>query len=205
LKNRLTLPDFSIEKKLWKENLVVAGVDEAGRGPIAGPVCAAAVVFKDETKIEGLNDSKQLTEKKREDLFEIINSEVLSVAFDFQDNLIIDKINILQATMNAMMNSIEKLNHKPNHLLIDGNYFSPFFVSYETIVKGDTISASIAAASIIAKVKRDRWMKEIAHNEFPEYNFDKNKGYGTKEHYQAIEKYGICKYHRKTFLTRILK
>ncbi len=198
----MDLPDFSVEAGLWSKNLTVAGVDEAGRGCIAGPVCAAAVIFEKDVLIEELNDSKKLTEKKRELILCNINHLSLSSAHCFVDNDKIDEINILQATMLAMTNAIESLNPKPDHLLIDGNYFKPYFISFEKIVGGDGISSSIAAASILAKVTRDRWMKEVAHNEFPEYNFARNKGYGTKEHYKAIEKYGICKYHRKSFLKK---
>lgn len=203
-KNNIASFDFEIE--YWKQNLFVAGVDEAGRGPLAGPVVAAAVVFPiNYTTFTGINDSKLLTEKKREELFLNIKENAVSIGIGIVDNLTIDEINILNATYKAMNLAISNLEIKQNFALIDGNCFKSDGISYKTIVKGDKRSISIAAASIIAKVTRDRIMAEEIHLEFPFYCFNENKGYGTKKHYQAIEKYGICKYHRKTFLKRFLE
>lgn len=199
----MDFPDFSLEKKFWSIDKLVAGIDEAGRGPIAGPVVAASVIFPINTPIiEGLNDSKKISEKKRTLIYDKVIENSLAYSYSFIDNFKIDEINILQATMLAMTTSVEKLSVNPNHLLVDGNYFKPYFITYDTIVKGDAISASIAAASVIAKVTRDKWMIEVAHKEYPEYDFINNKGYGTKKHYQAIEKHGICKYHRRSFLKK---
>lgn len=194
-------PDFSIEKKFWSKKLLVAGIDEVGRGSIAGPVCASAVIFPFYSEIiEEINDSKKLSELKRNELFNLIINQSVDYSSCFVDNIEIDRINILQATMKAMNNSVENLKVQPNHLLVDGNYFKSYFKTFDTIKKGDSISVSIAAASIVAKVERDKFMVEVANEEFPNYKFDKNKGYGTKEHFEAIGKYGICKYHRKSFL-----
>ena len=175
------------------------GTDEAGRGCLAGPVTAAAVILPNEFKNSILNDSKQLTEKKRNFLKPIIESEALTfgVAHVFQED--IDSINILNASILAMHKSINKLNILPEFIIIDGNKFKPYKeVPYETIIKGDGKYLSIAAASVLAKTHRDLYMDKI-HEEFPMYNWKKNKGYPTKEHREAIKKYGITKYHRKSF------
>ncbi|MBI5326059.1 MAG: ribonuclease HII [Ignavibacteriae bacterium] len=191
---------YSIEKEYIYKGFI-AGIDEAGRGPLAGPVVAAAVILQDKLLSKsGINDSKKLKENEREKLFDIIRKKSLSYSFGLIDNEIIDKINILQATQTAMKKAVESLNIKPDHLLVDGNYFNEFGIPYTTIIKGDSKSISIAAASIIAKVVRDRWMVDVADKFFPVYGFAKHKGYATKEHYRAIEKYGICPLHRKSFL-----
>ena len=196
-------PDYSIEKEFIVKGFV-AGIDEAGRGPLAGPVVAAAVILQDKLLSKsGINDSKKIVEKERVRLFELIRKKSLSFGFSFIDNEIIDKINILQATQLAMRKAVESLTIKPDHLLVDGNYFKEFGIPYTTIVKGDSKSISIAAASIIAKVLRDKWMVDVAERLFPEFGFAKHKGYATKEHYKAIEKHGLCPLHRRSFLKKI--
>lgn len=184
------------------KDLLYAGIDEVGRGSLAGPVCAAAVILPKNFENEfGIKDSKKLTEKKRLELFDIITKNAISYSVTFIDNSIIDKINILQATQQAMHKAIDNLIVKPEFLLIDGNYFIPYKnIRYKTVIKGDSKNVSIAAASIIAKVSRDNLMKNVYDAMYPQYNFKKNVGYGTKEHLQAIEKYGPCEIHRKSFL-----
>jgi ribonuclease HII len=197
-----SLPDYRLEKE-FKAKGFIAGIDEAGRGPLAGPVVAAAVILQGKLLSKsGINDSKKIVEKERVRLFELIRKKSLTYSFSFIDNEIIDKINILQATQLAMKKAVESLKIKPDHLLVDGNYFKEFGIPYTTIVKGDSKSMSIAAASIIAKVVRDKWMVEVADRLFPEYSFARHKGYATKEHYRAIEKYGLCPLHRKSFLKK---
>ncbi|NCQ17043.1 MAG: ribonuclease HII [Ignavibacteria bacterium CG_4_8_14_3_um_filter_37_9] len=186
-----------------KKIRLIAGIDEAGRGPLAGPVVAAAVVFRPSTFIEGVNDSKKLSAAKREKLFVQITEHALAFAFEVIPPTAIDKINILQASLLAMKRSVEKLSVVPHLLLIDGNKTFPTAISKKAIVKGDAKSFSIAAASIIAKVVRDEIMVKLS-TEFPQYKWEKNKGYGTAEHISAIKKYGAAKYHRKTFLKNIL-
>jgi len=179
--------------------LLECGTDEAGRGCLAGPVTAAAVILPETFKNKMLNDSKQLSESKRMLLKPIIETESLTfgVAHIFQED--IDKINILNASILAMHKSIDKLNPKPEFIIVDGNKFKPYkTINFETIIKGDGKYLSIAAASILAKTYRDLYMEDI-HKEFPMYNWKQNKGYPTKEHRAAIKKYGITKYHRKSF------
>jgi ribonuclease HII len=177
---------------------LVAGIDEAGRGPLAGPVVAAAVILPpDYVNIE-INDSKQLSAGKREELYEIINKEAVAIGMMVVDADTIDRVNILQATLQAMRDAVLELPTSPDFLLIDGNQRVPILTPQKPIVKGDSLSISIAAASIIAKVSRDRIM-EMYHRQFPQYNFQQNKGYGTKEHLDAIKQFGICKIHRKSF------
>lgn len=188
---------------LTKEINLIAGVDEAGRGPLAGPVVAAAVIFDNETIIKGINDSKKLTEKKREELFEIIKEKSLSYAVGIVDEKSIDEINILNAALKAMKYAAEELNPRPDLILIDGNKTFNSVIRTKAIVKGDAKSFAVAAASILAKVTRDRIMKEAAENH-PEYLWHKNKGYGTKQHIEAIHKFGFTDYHRKSFLSKIL-
>lgn len=188
---------------LSNEINLIAGIDEAGRGPLAGPVVAAAVIFDNETIIEGINDSKKLTEKKREELFEIIKEKSLSYAVGIVDEKSIDEINILNAALQAMKTASEELNPQPDLILIDGNKSFKSNIPTQNIVKGDAKSFAIAAASILAKVTRDRIMKEAAEN-YPEYLWHKNKGYGTKQHIAAIHKFGFTEYHRKSFLSKIL-
>ena len=180
---------------------VVCGVDEAGRGPLAGPVFAAAVILPQNLMIDGLNDSKKLSEKKREILYDKIKNLALTYAVAFATEHEIDEINILNATFLAMKRAVAKLNLKPDIVLVDGNKSPELEISTQTIVKGDSLSASIAAASILAKVERDRLMKNLS-KKYPEYNFEKHKGYGTN--IDLIKKYGPCEIHRKSFLKKIL-
>ncbi len=182
---------------------VIAGIDEAGRGPLSGPVVAAAVVFKNDVVIDGINDSKKLNEAKREKLYPEIINNCESFGVGIVDNNEIDRINIFQATMLAMKQAVLKLECKPDLLLIDGNKTFVSNITSKAIVKGDAKSFSIAAASIIAKVTRDRMMLEAAEK-YPEYLWQKNKGYATKEHIALIRKHGPTPLHRISFLSRIL-
>lgn len=183
---------------------IVCGVDEAGRGPLAGPVYAAAVILPKNHIVEGVNDSKKLSEKKRELLFDRIINECVCWSVGTASEKEIDEINILQATFLAMKRAVDGLEIVPQLALVDGNKAPSLDATdVETIVKGDAKSASIACASIIAKVSRDRYMLEMA-KKYPQYQFEKHKGYGTKLHYEMIEKYGICDIHRKTFLRKVL-
>ena len=179
---------------------LIAGIDEAGRGPLAGPVCAAAVILPKGLVIEEINDSKKLTEKKREKLFDIIIENAVAYSIQFCDPEIIDSINIRQATHKAMEDAVNGLSVRPEHIFIDGNDNIPFEYPYTYIVKGDAKSQTIAAASILAKVSRDRLMTEL-DKEYPDYGFAKHKGYGTKAHMEAIQKYGVTVVHRKSFMT----
>jgi len=180
----------------------VCGVDEAGRGPLAGPVCAAAVILPAGIEIAGLNDSKKLTDKRRRELFPIIQEKAIAYGIAFADHSEIDQINILQATLLAMERAINSLSVKADFALIDGNREKDFGLPVQTVVKGDSRSASIAAASILAKVTRDDYMLEMAKT-YPQYGFEIHKGYGTKAHYEALEKYGPCQIHRMTFLKKL--
>ncbi|MBE6838219.1 MAG: ribonuclease HII [Ruminococcus sp.] len=187
-----------------RKNRIICGVDEAGRGPLAGDVYAAAVIFREGTVIDGINDSKKLTEKKREALYDIIISEAEAYCIATASVEEIDTLNILQATYLAMTRAVEGLGIKPDLALIDGNRLPPALpCEGETIVKGDGTSASIAAASILAKVARDRYMLELAEK-YPQYQFDKHKGYGTKLHTELILEHGVSPVHRKTFLKKLL-
>ena len=181
----------------------ICGVDEAGRGPLAGPVCAAAVILKPNDIIEGVNDSKKLTEKKREALFDIIKEKAISYSNAFATVEEIEEINILNATMLAMKRAVEGLDVPSDYAIIDGNKTPNLNIPCESIVKGDAKSMSIAAASILAKVSRDRLLLEYA-KQYPEYGFEKHKGYGTKVHTQAIREFGPCPVHRMSFLGKIL-
>ncbi len=178
----------------------IAGVDEAGRGPLAGPVAIASVIMPlcDEYYIDGVNDSKKLTEKKREELYEKIIKTAISYVVEFVDEDEIDKLNILNATKLGMINAISKLKVKPDIVLIDAVKLN---IQYKIvpIIHGDALSYSIACASILAKVTRDRYISSISHI-YPQYHFDKNKGYGTKEHIEALKKFGACKIHRESYL-----
>ena len=182
----------------------VCGVDEAGRGPLAGPVCAAAVILPQGKIFEGVNDSKKLSEKKREELFEVIKTEARSYAVAYASVEEIEELNILNATMLAMKRAVEGLCVKADFAMIDGNRLPPLEIDAEYIIKGDAKSMSVACASILAKVSRDRLLYEYA-KEFPQYGFDKHKGYGTKVHREALLRYGPCKYHRLSFLGKILE
>ncbi|MBE7018806.1 MAG: ribonuclease HII [Ruminococcaceae bacterium] len=182
----------------------ICGVDEAGRGPLCGPVAAAAVIMPKDSRIEGVNDSKKLTEKKREVLYEQIIKEAIAYHVCLIDNEEIDEINILNATLKAMETAINNLTVKADFALIDGNRNKGITTPNQMVVKGDSKSYSIACASILAKVTRDRLMEEY-DKQYPEYGFLKHKGYGTKAHYEAIEQHGITPIHRKTFLKKILE
>lgn len=180
----------------------VCGVDEAGRGPLAGPVYAAAVILPPDVQIDGLNDSKKLTEKKREELFPVICSAAVSWSVAYADEKEIDAYNILQATYLAMRRAVEGLDVPADYALIDGNRMPPLAIAGETIVKGDAVCQSIAAASVLAKVSRDRFMLEM-DEKYPQYAFAKHKGYGTKDHYAALRAYGPSPIHRMTFLKKM--
>mgnify|MGYP003300668709 CR=1 FL=1 len=181
---------------------VICGVDEAGRGPLAGPVCAAAVILPEHLQLPGLNDSKKLTDKRRRELFPQILEQAIAYGIGLADHSEIDEINILQATYLAMERAMRSLSVKPDLALIDGNRAKDFGIPVQTIVKGDSRSASIAAASILAKVTRDDIMLEMAQ-QYPQYGFDVHKGYGTKAHYEALQTYGPCPIHRMTFLKKL--
>ena len=181
----------------------ICGVDEAGRGPLAGEVYAAAVILKADEIIEGVNDSKKLSEKKREVLFKTIQKKALAYSIAFASVEEIEEINILQATLLAMKRAVETLNIQPDYAIIDGNKIPNLTIPCQAIVKGDAKSMSIASASILAKVSRDRKMKEYAL-QYPQYGFEKHKGYGTKVHVEALKQYGACAIHRQSFLENIL-
>ena len=187
------------QKHIQEGYRFICGVDEAGRGPLAGPVCAAAVILPVNIDIPGLNDSKKLTDKKRRELFPEICEKAVSYGIAFADHNEIDEINILQATYLAMERAISSLSIKPDFALIDGNRTKDFGIPVETVVGGDGRSASIAAASILAKVTRDNYMLEMADT-YPGYSFEIHKGYGTKAHYAALAEKGPCPIHRMTFL-----
>jgi len=194
-----TQPMDYFEKMYYRRGYQrIAGVDEVGRGPLAGPVVAAAVILPQEGIKEKVFDSKKISSKKREHLYEVILAEAQGVGVGIIGQEEIDRINIFQATLRAMVLAIENLPSPPDFLLIDGTQGLKFSTAQKSIPKGDQLSNSIAAASIIAKVTRDRMMLEC-HQKYPQYNFAKHKGYGTKEHRRAIEKFGICELHRKTF------
>lgn len=199
------MPMYEIEHLCRKKGYkYIAGVDEAGRGPLAGPVCAAAVVLPDDIFIPGINDSKKLSEKKREELFDIICEKAIAYSIEYSDTEQIERENILAATMDAMNRAINNLSVPVDYALIDGNRKSGIECECETVVKGDSKSISIAAASILAKVSRDRFIIN-ASKEYPEYGFERNKGYGTAEHIAALEKYGMSPIHRKKFVTTALE
>lgn len=199
--NEVTINWLEYENEAYSKGYnCVCGVDEAGRGPLAGPVFAAAVILPKGYVIEGVNDSKKLSEKKREELFEKIKSEALCYSVASVDEKIIDEINILNATFLAMEKAVEGLKIHPDFVMIDGNRAPKNLdIPCQTVVKGDAKSASIATASILAKVSRDRYMLEMAEK-YPEYCFEKHKGYGTKLHYEMLDKYGVSEIHRKSFL-----
>ena len=194
---------WELENEIYDSGVErICGVDEAGRGPLAGPVCAAAVILPRGLEIEGLNDSKKLSEKKRDKLFDAICAEAVSYGIAFASVEEIEQVNILNAAMLAMNRAIEKLSVKPTLALIDGNRDSAINMPSRCVVKGDAKCADIAAASILAKVTRDRYMLEIAEK-YPEYHFEKHKGYGTKLHYEALREYGPCEIHRLSFLRKM--
>lgn len=180
---------------------LICGVDEAGRGPLAGPVCAAAVILPEHLEIPGLTDSKKLSDKKRRELFPIIQEQAVAYGIGLASEAEIDEINILQATFLAMRRALDQLSVKPEIALIDGNRETDFGLPVKTVVKGDSLSANIAAASVLAKVTRDNIMVQMAET-YPQYGFEIHKGYGTKAHYEALRQYGPCPIHRKTFLKK---
>lgn len=193
---------WEIEQGYYDRGIkLVCGVDEAGRGPLAGPVCAAAVILPANADIPGLNDSKKLSDKRRRELFPIIKENAIAYGIAFADHNEIDTINILQATYLAMERAIAQLPIKPEAAIIDGNRAKDFGIPVETVVKGDSRSASIAAASILAKVTRDDYMLKMAE-EYPHYGFEIHKGYGTKAHYAALESFGASPIHRMSFLKK---
>ena len=193
---------WELEDSFKEKNImVICGVDEAGRGPLAGPVCAAAVILPDHVEIAGLNDSKKLTDKRRRELFPVIQDCALAYGIGLASHEEIDTLNILQATYLAMERALSQLQMKPDMALIDGNRSKDFGIPVQTVVKGDSRSANIAAASILAKVTRDDLMLEYA-KEYPEYGFDVHKGYGTRAHYDALRAHGPCAIHRMTFLKK---
>lgn len=192
-------PDDSIERGYIAGGLkYVAGTDEAGRGPLAGPVVAAAVILTQPCGIEGINDSKKLSHARREDLYELIFQKAVSVGIGIVEPEIIDEINILQASLLAMRQAVESLEPKPEMVLVDGNMSIPMQIDQRTIIKGDAKCLCIAAASIVAKVARDRMML-VLHESFPGYGFDSHKGYPTESHIEAIKRFGPCEAHRRTF------
>lgn len=197
------------EKRLYREGnrngavRRIAGVDEVGRGPLAGPVVAAAVILPEDFDVPGVIDSKKLSEKRREELYEVITERAVAWSVGLRDHVVIDRINILEATKEAMADAVRGLSAQPDHLLIDALTLPSLEIPQTGIVRGDANSVSIAAASIVAKVTRDRMMVKY-HEAYPAYGFDRNKGYGTKAHYEGIEREGICPIHRKSFLSKIL-
>ena len=196
------------ETNLWaiedaySQYQLICGVDEAGRGPLAGPVCAAAVILPKHLEIPGLNDSKKLSDKRRRELFPLIQAQAVSYGIAFASQEEIDERNILQATFLAMRRALGQLGPRPELALIDGNRQTDFGLPCETVIKGDSLSANIAAASVLAKVTRDDWMIAAAE-QYPGYGFEIHKGYGTKAHYAALEKLGPCPIHRRTFLKKL--
>lgn len=193
---------WQIEDSFYAQGYqVICGVDEAGRGPLAGPVCAAAVILPKHLEIPGLTDSKKLTDKKRRELFPLIQEQAVSYGIGLASQEEIDEINILQATFLAMERALSQLNVRPDMVLIDGNRERDFGVPVQTVIKGDSLSANIAAASILAKVTRDNLMMELAQ-QYPQYGFEIHKGYGTKAHYEALRQYGASPIHRRSFLKK---
>ena len=193
---------WEIENSLYSQQVqVICGIDEAGRGPLAGPVCAAAVILPRDLQIPGLTDSKKLTDKKRRELFPVIQEQAVAFGIGLASEQEIDEINILQATFLAMQRALNQLCVRPNLALIDGNREKDFGIPVKTVVKGDSRSANIAAASILAKVTRDDIMIQLAQ-EYPGYGFEIHKGYGTKAHYAALTEHGVSPVHRRSFLKK---
>lgn len=194
---------WQFEEKYYAEGAtLICGIDEAGRGPLAGPVCAAAVILPPHIDIPGLDDSKKLTDKRRRELMPLIKEKAIAYGIAFADHKEIDDINILQATFLAMERAIAQLPVKPDIALIDGNRQKDFGIPVETVVHGDSLSASIAAASVLAKVTRDDFMLQMAQD-YPQYAFEVHKGYGTKAHYAALTEFGPCPIHRMSFLKKL--
>ena len=193
---------WEIENSFYSEDIkVICGVDEAGRGPLAGPVCAAAVILPRDLEIPGLTDSKMLTDNKRRELFPVIKEQAIAYGIGLASEAEIDEINILQATFLAMQRAIDQLQVKPDLALIDGNREKDFGVAAKTVVKGDSLSANIAAASVLAKVTRDDIMVALAES-YPQYGFEIHKGYGTKAHYEALRQFDASPVHRRSFLKK---
>ena len=193
---------WEIENSLYSETVqLICGVDEAGRGPLAGPVCAAAVILPRDLQIPGLTDSKKLTDKKRRELFPVIQEQAVAYGIGLASEQEIDEINILQATFLAMRRALDQLSVRPDLALIDGNRETNFGLPVKTVVKGDSLSANIAAASILAKVTRDNIMIQLSE-QYPEYGFEIHKGYGTKAHYAALTEHGASPVHRRSFLKK---
>lgn len=193
---------WEIEDRFYAEGVTyICGVDEAGRGPLAGPVCAAAVILPEHLQIPGLTDSKKLTDKKRRELYPIIKEQAIAYGIGFASEKEIDEINILQATFLAMQRALDQLSVRPDLALIDGNREKDFGLPVKTVIKGDSLSANIAAASVLAKVTRDDLMEKMAL-EYPQYQFEIHKGYGTKAHYAALTEHGPSPIHRMTFLRK---
>lgn len=194
---------WELENEIYDSGVsLICGVDEAGRGPLAGPVCAAAVILPRNTEIAGLNDSKKLSEKNREKLYDEICEKAVSFGIAFASVEEIEQLNILNAAMLAMNRAIAQLEPQPELALIDGNRSSAIEINSRCVIKGDAKCADIAAASILAKVTRDRYMLEMAEK-YPEYHFERHKGYGTKLHYEALREYGPCEIHRPSFLRKM--
>ena len=193
---------FDFDSELRKQYPVICGVDEAGRGPLAGDVYAAAVVLDDQTLIDYLNDSKKISAKRREELFDTIRKKARAYCIATASVEEIDRINILNAAMLAMKRAVEGLGLMPDLALIDGNKLPDISCPAQYVIKGDATSASIAAASVLAKVARDRYMEELAQK-YPQYGFEQHKGYGTKQHYAALEEFGVSDVHRRTFLKKL--
>ncbi|MBQ1340600.1 MAG: ribonuclease HII [Ruminococcus sp.] len=193
---------FDFDSELRKQYPVICGVDEAGRGPLAGDVYAAAVVLDDQTLIDYLNDSKKISAKRREELFDTIREKARAYCIATASVEEIDRINILNAAMLAMKRAVEGLGLMPDLALIDGNKLPDISCPAQYVIKGDATSASIAAASVLAKVARDRYMEELAQK-YPQYGFEQHKGYGTKQHYAALEEFGVSDVHRRTFLKKL--
>ena len=193
---------WEIENSFYSDGVqMICGVDEAGRGPLAGPVCAAAVILPKGLELPGLTDSKKLTDKKRRELFPLIQEQAIACGIGFATEQEIDEINILQATFLAMQRALDQLTVKPDLALIDGNRQKDFGIPVKTVVKGDSLSANIAAASVLAKVTRDDLMMDMAEK-YPQYGFEIHKGYGTKAHYAALRAFGACPIHRMSFLKK---
>ena len=191
-----------IEDSLYAQGIgMICGVDEAGRGPLAGPVCAAAVILPPHLEIPGLDDSKKLTDKRRRELMPVIKEQAIAYGIGFASHEEIDEINILQATFLAMQRALDQMQVKPDFALIDGNREKDFGLPVKTVVKGDSLSANIAAASVLAKVTRDDLMEAMAE-EYPQYGFEIHKGYGTKAHYAALTEHGPSPIHRHSFLKK---
>jgi ribonuclease HII len=198
------MDNLEYEWSLWRRGIeLLAGVDEAGRGPLAGPVVAAAVIFPKGVFIGGVDDSKKLTEKKREMLFDHIRTQALSIGIGVVQHDVIDRINIYQASILAMRKAIDDLTLVPQFVAADGNSFVHDSLPFENVIDGDAKVFTIAAASIIAKVTRDRMMRQY-HEQYPQYGFDRHKGYGTQQHLAAIRQHGLCAIHRRTFHVKIV-